>query len=139
MKNPTLPFKIAGLATAYAALLAYIERRYLIKPDHTWAEVAGGVLITLVPVAIEARHQEPERWQDYESAVFTSFIASGAPIILWQLGEALYRNQEILAAKGAHTYDTISPLAQRSARVSTDHYQECDQHPGTYSESNELS
>jgi hypothetical protein len=91
-----LPLMTMGLSTAYAAALSYLERRLPIKPDHTWAEVAGGVLITLVPVAIAARRQPDMDWRQYEAAVWRSFIASGTPIILWQIGEAMLRQIELL-------------------------------------------
>jgi hypothetical protein len=92
----SVPLQVLGLATAYAATLNYLERHFPIKPDHTWAEVAGGVLISLVPVALSARKARQIDWRAYESTIWRSFIASGTPIILWQLGEAVFRQMELL-------------------------------------------
>lgn len=110
-----VPVQVAGMSTAYAAALSWLERKYPgIKPDHVWAEVAGGVLLSLLPVALEARRvrQEAEEpvaaekhvsWQTYETTVWCSFFASGTPIILWQIGEAIARHMELLRYT-AHRY-----------------------------------
>jgi hypothetical protein len=102
------PLRVMGLSTGYAAALAWLERRLpFIKPDHIWAEVAGGVLVSLLPVALAARQSaaasaatddldEPLTWQTYESTVWRSFWAAGVPIVLWQLGEAVVRQHELL-------------------------------------------
>jgi hypothetical protein len=84
-----------------------LERRYPIRPDHIWAEVAGGVLIALVPVALHAR-KEPRtprwgNWRSYENAVWSSFIAAGTPIILWQIGEAVFRHRELMRYTASST------------------------------------
>ncbi|MFV9504731.1 MAG: hypothetical protein AB4911_09220 [Oscillochloridaceae bacterium umkhey_bin13] len=92
----TVPMQVLGLSLAYSAALGYLERRFPIKPDHTWAEVAGGVLISLVPVALSARKTQHLDWRTYEGAIWRSFIASGTPIILWQIGEAVTRQMELL-------------------------------------------
>jgi len=112
---------VMGAATVYAAALSYLERHYPIKPDHTWAEVAGGVLIALVPVALAARKAEQLDWRRYEGAVWRSFIAAGAPIILWQLGEAMVRQMELLRYTTARELKkpeayvhNPTPLAERS-------------------------
>lgn len=91
-----VPLTVMGLATVYAATLSFLERRYPLKPDHIWAEVAGGVLISLVPVALRARKNPQLDWRNYEGAIWRSFIASGTPIILWQIGEAVVRHMELL-------------------------------------------
>lgn len=88
--------QVLGYSSLYAAALSVIERRFPVKPDHIWAEVAGGVLISLVPVALRSRKQPTIHWRTYELAVWTSFMASGVPIILWQLGEAILRQRELL-------------------------------------------
>lgn len=85
---------IFGLGTAYAAALAHLERRYPIKPDHTWAEVAGGVIITLAPV-IAARRRHKLSVCQFEELLMLAFIASGTPIILWQIAESLLRSGSI--------------------------------------------
>ncbi|RRR71670.1 MAG: hypothetical protein EI684_11235 [Candidatus Viridilinea halotolerans] len=112
--------KVLGISTAYAATLSYLERHFPIKPDHIWAEVAGGVLISLVPVALTARKTQQVDWRLYEGAIWRSFIAAGTPIILWQIGEAMLRQIELLryttarelkSAK-AYVHDT-TPLAER--------------------------
>ncbi len=95
--NLSVPLQVLCLSTAYSAALGYLERRFPIKPDHTWAEVAGGVLISLVPVAFSARKAKQIDWRVYEGAVWRSFIASGTPIILWQIGEAVMRQVELLS------------------------------------------
>lgn len=118
--NLRIPLTVAGLATAYAAALSYLERHYPIKPDHIWAEVAGGVLLSLVPVAVSARKSPQLDWRSYEGAVWRCFVASGTPIILWQLGEAILREMELLhytATRDPKDYQVYahdtSPLALR--------------------------
>jgi hypothetical protein len=99
-----VPIRVMGLSVAYSVALGWLERKFPnIKPDHIWAEVAGGVLISLVPVALEARRQSRKlegkdtlQWQTYEGAVWRAFFASGTPIILWQLGEAIFRHMELM-------------------------------------------
>lgn len=116
-----VPLSVLGIATAYAAALSYLERRLPIKPDHIWAEVAGGVLIALVPVAIAARRHPDIDWRQYEGAVWRNFIAAGAPIILWQIGEAMLRQMELLRYAATRTQlapeiyaDDTTALANRS-------------------------
>lgn len=106
----TVPLQVMGLSAVYAAALGWIERRYPIKPDHTWAEVAGGVVISLLPIALEARRRPTIDWRTYENIVWRCFMASGMPIILWQLGEALIRQVEL-----------INYAAERPTRSSSDH------------------
>jgi hypothetical protein len=115
-----IPATVLGLATVYAATLSFLERRYPLKPDHIWAEVAGGVLISLVPVALRARRQPQLDWRGYEGAVWRSFIAAGTPIILWQIGESVLRHMELLRYTAAreltdsYAYaDDSTPLADR--------------------------
>lgn len=116
----SVPLKVLGISTAYAATLSLLERRFPIKPDHIWAEVAGGVLISLVPVALAARKAQNIDWRLYEGTIWRSFIASGTPIILWQIGEAMLRQMELLSYTAArelknldaYAYDT-TPLAVR--------------------------
>lgn len=111
---------VLGYSSLYATALSVIERRFPIKPDHIWAEVAGGVLISLVPVALRARKRPAIPWHAYELAVWMSFMASGVPIILWQLGEAILRQRELLRytasrdrrSLGAYGNDTTA-LADR--------------------------
>lgn len=113
-----IPAGVFGLSTLYAAALGYLERRYPIKPDHIWAEVAGGVLISLVPAALAARRARELDWRIYEGTIWRSFIAAGTPIILWQIGEAMLRQMELLSYTSArelknietYAYDT-TPLA----------------------------
>jgi hypothetical protein len=116
----SIPVKVLGISTIYAATLSYLERHYPIKPDHIWAEVAGGVLISLVPVALAARKVRHLDWRIYEGTIWRSFIASGTPIILWQIGESMLRQMELLSYTSArelknietYAYDT-TPLAVR--------------------------
>jgi hypothetical protein len=103
--------KVLGVSTVYAAALSYLERRFPIKPDHIWAEVAGGVLIALVPVALTARKTGQVDWRLYEGAIWRSFIAAGTPIILWQIGEAMMRQMELLS------YTTARELKNAEAYV----------------------
>jgi hypothetical protein len=110
-----VPLTVMGLATVYAATLSLLERRYpLIKPDHIWAEVAGGVLISLVPVALRARKNPQLDWRNYEGAIWRSFIASGTPIILWQIGEAVLRHMELLHYTATREPSRIDPYADDS-------------------------
>jgi hypothetical protein len=104
-----VPLQVMGLSVTYAAALGWLERKYpSIKPDHIWAEVAGGVLVTLVPVTLAAHstddEEEPEalHWQTYEGTVWRAFFSSAIPIILWQLGESLVRHNEFLSYKSGH-------------------------------------
>jgi hypothetical protein len=114
-----VPLTVLGLATVYAAGLSALERRFPIKPDHTWAEVAGGVLISLVPVALSARKYPQLDWRSYEGTIWRCFFASGVPIILWQIGESMLRHMELLQYTAAreHTTDAYAddstPLATR--------------------------
>lgn len=128
------PKQVFGLAIAYAATLGWMERKFpRIKPDHIWAEVAGGVLLSLIPVALAARRyaavaEAEQGWQIYEGAVWRAFMASGTPIILWQLGEAVLRHSELLHytvqvhGRGFdYDADHSAALATRSgARAGTD-------------------
>lgn len=107
----TVPLQVLGLSLAYSAALGYLERRFPIKPDHTWAEVAGGVLISLVPVALSARKAQQLDWRTYEGAVWRSFIASGTPIILWQIGEAVTRQMELLRYTAGRELPTLDAYA----------------------------
>jgi hypothetical protein len=107
----SVPLQVLGLATAYAATLNYLERHFPIKPDHTWAEVAGGVLISLVPVALSARKARQIDWRAYESTIWRSFIASGTPIILWQIGEAMLRQMELLNYTSARELKNVDVYA----------------------------
>ena len=100
-----VPLVVMGVSAGYAATLALIERKFHLKPDHEWLEVAIGVGLTLVPVAVEAHVIEQERqknsaepvnWKTYEGAIWRSFLASGAPIICWQIGEAVFRKLELM-------------------------------------------
>ncbi len=101
-----VPVRVMAVSTGYATALALLERRFRLKPDHEWLEVAVGVGLTLVPIAIEAHTIEQERktsikeslidWKTYENAVWRSFMASGAPIIFWQIGEAIVRKWELM-------------------------------------------
>lgn len=99
-----VPLQVMGMSIAYSAGLGWLERKFPnIKPDHIWAEVAGGVLISLVPIALEARRMALKgnegtglHWQTYEGAVWRAFFASGTPIILWQISEAIHRHMELI-------------------------------------------
>jgi hypothetical protein len=115
-----VPLQVMGISMLYAAALSRLERRYPIKPDHIWAEVAGGVAISLLPIALEARRRRALDWQIYEKALWLSFFASGTPIILWQLGEAMLRQRELIHYMGSQDRrsagdyaDDTTPLALR--------------------------
>lgn len=113
----SVPLQVLGLSTMYSAALYYLERRFPIKPDHTWAEVAGGVLISLVPVALSARKAQHVDWRLYEGAIWRSFIASGAPIILWQIGEAVFRQMELLSYTSARELKNLDTYADDTATL----------------------
>jgi hypothetical protein len=94
-----------AVSTGYATALALLERRFRLKPDHEWLEVAVGVGLTLVPIAVEAHaieqehrdnQADPVSWKTYEGAIWRSFLASGVPIICWQIGEAIVRKLELM-------------------------------------------
>jgi hypothetical protein len=117
-----VPMTVFGVSTLYSVALGWLERRYPIKPDHTWAEVAGGVMITLLPAALAARKTHGGvDWRTYEATVWRCFVASGVPIILWQLGESVSRQVDLLryaASRDSRSSiddaDHSSPLADRS-------------------------
>ncbi|WP_298817273.1 hypothetical protein [Chloroflexus sp.] len=115
-----LPLQVMGLSTVYAAALELLQRRYpTVLPDHLWAEVAGGVILSLAPVALAARRLGGLDWHRYEDLVWRSFVAAGIPIILWQLGENVLRRraaEEYLRRprRSAVDYaDDSTPLANR--------------------------
>lgn len=112
-----VPLQVAGLSTIYSVILGQLERHYPIKPDHTWAEVAGGVLISLVPVALAARKRRQLNWRTYENAVWRSFFASGTPIILWQLGEAIVRHVELLRYTAEREARSVSANADSTTTL----------------------
>lgn len=92
------PALALAFGVGYAVALHGLERRYPITPDHTWAEVAGGILGTLAAVSITARMQDHAgsslTWRDHEQAVYACFVASGAPVIAWQLALAVVRQSQ---------------------------------------------
>ncbi len=124
-----VPLRVMAVSAGYAAALALVERRLQLKPDHEWLEVAFGVGLTLVPVAMEAHTIEQEctstnrpiSWKTYENAIWRSFLASGMPIIFWQIGEAIVRKWELMRyititdkiRSGAHA-NTAAQVAYRS-------------------------
>lgn len=115
-----LPLQVMGLSTAYAATLELLQRRYpTVLPDHLWAEVAGGVVLSLAPVALAARRLRNLDWRNYEDLVWRSFVAAGIPIILWQLGTNALRRREAedylrRTRRSAVDYaDDTTPLANR--------------------------
>lgn len=112
-----VPIQVAGLSVIYSVVLGQIERHYPIKPDHTWAEVAGGVLISLVPVALAARKHRALDWRIYENAVWRSFFASGTPIILWQIGEAVVRHVELLRYAAEREVRSVSANADSTTTL----------------------
>ncbi|MBO9312368.1 MAG: hypothetical protein J7456_02140 [Chloroflexus sp.] len=116
-----LPLQVIGLSSVYAATLSLLQRRFpTVLPDHLWAEVAGGVVLSLAPVALAARRLGHLDWRRYEELVWRSFVAAGIPIILWQLGENILRQQateEYLRRprRSAIDYaDDTTPLANRT-------------------------
>ncbi len=115
-----LPLQVMGLATVYAAALELLQRRFpTLLPDHLWAEVAGGVILSLAPVALTARRMRQLDWRRYEDLVWRSFVAAGIPIILWQLGENVLRRSAVeaylrRARRSTIDYaDDTTPLADR--------------------------
>jgi hypothetical protein len=112
-----VPLQVMGLSAGYAAALGWLERKFpSIKPDHIWVEVAGGVLVTLLPVTIAAHrmHSEQEKeaihWQTYEGTVWRAFFSSAIPVVLWQLGEAVVRRTELLSYSPDNTTDDMEHL-----------------------------
>jgi hypothetical protein len=100
-----VPLRVMTASTCYALSLALAERKLHLKPDHEWLEVAVGVGLTLIPVALEAHAIEEEQkdtsappiaWETYEGAIWRCFLASGTPIILWQIGETIVRKWELM-------------------------------------------
>jgi hypothetical protein len=100
-----VPLRVMAASMGYALALAMAERKMRLKPDHEWVEVALGVGLALVPVALEAHAIEEEQghtnappiaWETYEGAIWRCFLAAGAPIILWQVGETMMRKLELM-------------------------------------------
>lgn len=82
------PAHVALLAALYAALLALLDRLVPIRRLlPTWAKVTGGVILTTVP-AMRARRRDQLTGEQFEHLLALCFLASGAPIVLWQLVEA---------------------------------------------------
>lgn len=75
-------------SAAYAAFLQGLKRKY--EPDWTWLTVAGGVVLSMLPVMHLARTQ-PGSWRDYERRAVAGFCTSGVIIIGWQLWQAAVR------------------------------------------------
>ncbi len=83
------------LGLVYSLVLAWAERRLPIIPDYITAEVMGGVLISLIPVALAARHEARFgglSWRIYEQMVAVAFIGTGVPIVAWQVVEYILRH-----------------------------------------------
>ena len=85
----------------YALLLELLQRRY--EPDLTWLTIVIGVAYTGVGVALRLRHGSIPFvgpldlvWWEWW-LWFWSFVASGTPIILWQLWQARLRIQAVIA------------------------------------------
>jgi sulfate adenylyltransferase subunit 1 (EFTu-like GTPase family) len=76
-------------------------------------------MITLVPVAIVARRQPDMDWRQYEAAVWRGFIASGTPIILWQIGEAMVRQIELLRYAATREQAPVEDYADDSSTMAT--------------------
>ncbi len=113
-----VPLYVMAVSTGYATALALIERKLHLKPDHEWLEVAIGVGLTLVPVAVEAHAieqesknntMEPVTWKVYEGAIWRSFLAAGTPIICWQIGEAIVRKLELMKYLSSDTQQKPMP------------------------------
>lgn len=100
-----VPLRVMATSILYATGLALVERKLHLKPDYEWMEVAVGVGLTIVPVALEAHAIEEDYkqqsyvvdWKTYEGAVWRSFLAAGAPIIFWQIGETIVRKLELMS------------------------------------------
>lgn len=114
-----VPMTVLGLSTFYSVALSWLERHYPIKPDHTWAEVAGGVMLTLIPVALTARRHRQTDWRTYEATIWRCFIASGVPIILWQLGESVLRQVDLLQYAAARETRSAFDDADHSTPVAS--------------------
>ncbi|NJP05964.1 MAG: hypothetical protein HC837_10250 [Chloroflexaceae bacterium] len=117
--------QVTSISATYALVLAWLERRWpRMKPDHIWAEVVGGVMISLMPVALEARQtarsvqqsHAPLNWQSYEQAVWLAFVAAATPIMLWQLSEATHRqtriSQSFAVAEQSNLADLLTEARQ---------------------------
>jgi hypothetical protein len=136
-----VPLQVMGLSAGYAAVLGWLERKFpSIKPDHIWVEVAGGVLVTLLPVTIAAHRKhhhedtegnEPMHWQTYEGTVWRAFFSSAIPVVLWQLGEAVVRRTELLSYSSdddeTGDIDSIPELPAPSDADDTDEAEEQEQ------------
>jgi hypothetical protein len=125
-----VPLRVMAISAGYSAALAMIERKFRLKPDHEWLEVAIGVGLTLVPLAVEAHSIEGEcrdtksesmiDWKTYEGALWRSFMASGAPVIVWQIGEAIWRKWELMGyltdneRRSGKDANTAAQMAYRS-------------------------
>lgn len=77
-----------ALGLLLALFLHYAEQAYPIQPRWIFLEVIAGTLCALTPPALAARRGKISDWRIYERLVAMGFVASGLPIIVWQL--ALY-------------------------------------------------
>lgn len=90
MTNDILRSHLSLLAasTGLAVVLHHLEQRYPIKPAKVWMEVAAGVTLTMLWSRWYSQQQEKSgqavTWRDYDSIVWTSFLVSGVPQVLWQ-------------------------------------------------------
>lgn len=74
------------LGLAYSLALAYLARQLPTNPNYTALEVVGGVLLSLLPVALTARYEARFAglaWRTYERMVFVAFAGFGLPVIFW--------------------------------------------------------
>lgn len=82
------PFDVAVYSVAFLISLGYaalLDRHPTWTPDWTWVEVVVGVTYTLAAAWIMVWFQ-PMDGRAALARVVGAFIASGLPIILWQLG-----------------------------------------------------
>lgn len=96
-----LVYAVLFLATALYAVALHHWRR--LEPDWTWLEVVIGTSLVLAAPATLGELGELASWQDYQHAVWRSFIVGGLPVVVWQIWLAWSRRGElIIYLRGRH-------------------------------------
>jgi hypothetical protein len=92
---------IAFFVIEFLICIAYslvLERwKHLWEPDFTGVEVMIGCIICMATAAAQARWATITTWQQYEAAVWWSFIIGAIPIAVWQAWRYVRNRRRLLA------------------------------------------
>lgn len=105
---------LAATAAAYAAILDGIKDDHL-EPDWTWAEVTLGTMMCLGAAATRVRTESAPDWRAYERATWRAFAIGGGPVIVWQIGRAIWRHLQACERDRRNAHERAEALAQKSA------------------------